>query len=277
MSRAVFQPTAFSRDTTFEYGIENQSVPEVYSEVFGVRGGFWQGWYGAAVSRRENKIRNEDFIGAVPVEGLSPAEFPELAVDTFLLRTKLRWSDPIECGSGIFKKYPYMDSIGALPEVGFTIPNRLAGTESLYLYRSRFGEAKYPFFDLDFNDYQGTVVAVRRDAGFFRNSHWVFTPMVLGPAEFQKSFNTMLDWLFAEPWGGPSMGVSARRTPASEELDYTSEALRLAQYGEQRRVEKLHEIMGGQRWIKNQFEFDAKYRQWKAEKRALEMAEEATF
>lgn len=282
MSRAVFQPTGFNKDTAMLYGVQNQGVPVVYSENFGVTGGFWQGWYGMNVTRQSpsnplTPVRNEDFIGAVPVESFSPSEFPELVVDTGRLHSKLRWSDPDLCGRA-WKDYRFMDSIGALPEVGFTIPNTNAGTESIYLYRSRFEEAKYPFFDLPFNDYQGTVVAVRRDAGFYRTSHWVFTPLVLEPTSFQVAFNTMMDWLFAT-WGGPSFGSAGRgrHLQSREELDYTSDAIRMAQRLEQERQRRRNEIMGGQTTIKNQFEFDKRYRQWQAEKRALELVESATF
>ncbi|MBN4076201.1 hypothetical protein JYT16_00635 [Gemmatimonas aurantiaca] len=286
MSRAVFIPVKFNQDTATSYFVAKTAVPDVYSTIFGVLGGFWQGWYGMNVTRQADPlmarkpVRNEDFIGAVPIDEFA-SDYPELSIDTSRLRTKLRWSDPDVCEdariAGRMKEYRYYDTIGALPEVGFAIPNNQAGTESIYLYRSRFGESKYPFYDLSFNDYQGTVVAVRRDAGFFRNSHWVFTPLVLEPTSFETSFGSMLDWLFAVPWGGPSFGGSARRTPASEELNYTSEANQLAQIREQRRLQQVNEIMGGQVYITNQFEYDVKYRQWKAEQRALEAADAATF
>ncbi|HSG99049.1 MAG TPA: hypothetical protein VLB27_03305, partial [candidate division Zixibacteria bacterium] len=284
MSRAPFQRFPFNSVEPYCYGVANQEVPLVYAQVFGLQGGCYQSWYGMTVQRGIDQkvdstlpdpVRNEDFIGAVPAERFA-SQFPELKVDCNNLRDNLRWASRDDC---IFVlpdiQYPYIDTICALPEVGYAIPITPAGTEGMYLYKSRFGEAKYPFWDLAIDDYQGTVVAVRRDAGQFRAAHWQITPSALAHDSFKVAFHSMMDWLFAEPWGGPSITTgpgTARR--ATTEREYSPELARYAEILQQRRQERLQEILPpGQTTVKDQFEFEKSLKRWQRMNQAAQAAE----
>ncbi len=286
MSRAPFLPGGFDALEPEFYGIDDIRLPIIYAAVFGLQAGMHQAWYGMAVQRGLlleplPTARNEDFIGTEVSEFFTSAEFPPLRVDPILLRDGLRWVDttdpcpklPLSPDSD--KHYPFIDSIPALSEVGFTVPNSVAGTRAIYLYKSLYGEQQYPFWKLDFDNYEGTVVAVRRNAGLFRASHWQFTPTTLEPTSFQIAFNSMLDWLF-QPWGGPTMGV-APVSPPEARTSPNRELKRLAAYQEQQRRETIREIMPpGQRMVTNQIEFNQYLKEWQQIKQAEAEALEAS-
>ncbi len=274
----------------YMYGITptGQGLPLRYAQLFGIQGGFEPSWYGMAVSRNADQsdpvidqlkaVRGEDFIGAVPSELVSSADFPPLSVDPVRLETMLTWLDTTTCSDdkGNLKHYPFMDSIAALPDVGFTIPTTSAGTETLYLYKSRFGEAKYPFWNLTFGDMQGTVVAVRRDGGFFRTSHWQFTPLTMDQDSFQPAFNTMMDWLFARPWGGPSFGKAPNPAPPVPGK-YASEFIELSKSVESVHQNMLNEAFGGKRFFKNQLEYEQQLKDYLQMKKLQAEADEQAY
>lgn len=275
MARSPFIPRGFSNLQPEVYQIADIHIPIIYASIFGIRGGIHQAWYGMSVFRDAARVedstvppveRNEDFIGAAPSEFFSASEFPELTVDPDRLRSGLRWVDTFLCKDSK-THYPFLDSIAALPEVGFTVPITIGGAQAIYLYKSLYGEQEYPFWNLPFKDYEGTVVAVRRNAGLFRASHWQFTPNVLEEASFQIAFNTMLDWLF-QPWGGPTFGV-APLSPPEARTNPDRELRNLAAYMEQKRQATIREIMPpGQRYITNQIEFNQYLKEWQYMKRA---------
>jgi len=276
---AELTPYLYGISTTTTKGLPGgENTP--YADLFGIQGGFESTWWGMAVSRGTHQtipeaellqpVRSEDFIGAEPSELVSSAEFPPLSVDPVRLKNMLTWMDTTANGGcpedkGIVGHYPYMDSLAALPDVGFTIPTTSAGTETLYLYKSRLGEAKFPYWPLSFGDMQGTVVAVRRDGGFFRTSHWQFTPLTLEQNSFQPAFNTMMNWLFARPWGGPSFGTAPNPAPPVSGK-YASEYIRLAKSVESDRQDMLKEAFGGKRF-KNQLEFEGQLKDFLKRKR----------
>ncbi len=273
----------------YAYGISTTSsgLSPQYASLFGIQGGFEPTWVGMAGQRNVacdpligclDPVRSEDFIGAVPSELVSSAEFPPLSVDIDRLDTMLLWTDSATCPTDriVVQQFPFMDSIGALPNVGFTIPITSRGTQTLYLYKSRFGEAKYPFWNLDFGDFQGTVVAVRLDGGFFRTSHWQFTPFALDPVTFQPAFNTMIDWLFARPWGGPSFGQAAQPV-APPSGKYASQYIELARSVEKTRQNMLDEAFVGKRYFKNQLEFEQQLKDYLQMKSIEANAEDKSY
>ncbi|MFQ5607791.1 MAG: hypothetical protein ACE5GA_07570 [Candidatus Zixiibacteriota bacterium] len=286
MSRAPFLPRGFQHLEPVTYGTSDVQVPFIYSSIFGILGGAHQAWYGMAIFRDPARLedstipaveRNEDFVGAATSEFFSSAEFPHLTVDPDRLRDGLRWVNTSICRDSRVH-YPFLDTIAALPEVGFTIPATILGTRAIYLYESLYGEQSYPFWALPFKDYEGTVVAVRRNAGLFRTSHWQISPLVMDSATFQVAFNSMMDWLF-QPWGGLTLG----RAPAFPPLARTRpnrELRRLAAYLEQQRQADLREIMpAGERFVTNQLEFNRRLKEWQgwkaAEARAIAAGESA--
>lgn len=281
MARAPFMERGFSELDPYPFATTPGAVPPIYSNIFGIEGGFFQAWYGMAVQRSRagepgEPVRTEDFVGAITTEFFSTTDFPELAVDPLRLEANIRWNDTLLCEYPRYHSahYPYIDSIASLPEVGYTIPITTIGTESIYLYKSRFGEAKYPFFDLDIDNYEGTVVACRRDAGLFRSSHWQFAPAGLDSATFQVAFNSMMDWLF-QPWGGPSFGRVPMISPRVE--GDMSLFKKLAQFNDDRRQSELAEILPpGQTLVRNQVEYN-RYLQPYVERKQAEEAARAGY
>ncbi len=281
MARPSFIPNGFDKIVPQLYGVGPTQVPKTYGRLFGIRGGYFQAWYGMAVARisdtasplgRLPVFRNEDFVGAVPSELVSESEFPTLSVGFNELRNNLRWADSLDCNLEDKVQYAFVDSVAALPEVDFIVPITSAGTETLYLYKSRFGENVYPFWPLPFGDFQATVVAVRLDQGFTRTSHWSFTPSAMEPASFQIAFSSMMDWLFARPWGGPSFGKAAQ--PIGEPGGkYASLYIELSQQVKRNREQMMNEAFGGKRFFKNQFEYEEQLKSYNEMKRAESAAE----
>ncbi len=292
LGRSSFQAKAPLSDISlipYQYGISTSSsgLSPTYAQLFGIQGGFEPAWVGMAGQRVVAcdpnigclpAVRSEDFIGAATSELVSSSDFPALSVDTSRLRNMLLWTDRNTCSRDfiVVQQFPYMDSIAALPDVGFTIPTTSRGTETLYLYKSRFGEAKYPFWDLDFGDMQGTVVAVRLDGGFFRTSHWQFTPIPLDPVSFQPAFNTMMDWLFARPWGGPSFG-SPVQPVAPPSGKYASQYLELTRSIEANRQDLINEAFAGKRYFKNQLEYEQQLHDYMEMKSIQAAADEQSY
>ena len=279
MSRASFQSRGFDNPAPFCNDISVTGIPFIYSIVFGLEQACNQGWYG--MNRRLN-IRNEDFIGAIPsgAPGVSSTEFPALSIDPQRLKNFLRWADETKCEFEFLTQYPFIDSVAALPAVGYVVPRISVGAEAIYLFKSRFGEGRYPFFDLQTGDgnYNGTVVAIRRDAGFFRVSHWEFTPMAFDTASFQVAFNSMMDWLF-ETWGGPPTGGGSpvsRRTPQTMYSINDYSLATLSNWNRLQAQEQIDELTPpGRRGVRDQYEAEIYIKKY-MERRKLE-AQKAGF
>ena len=200
-----------------------------YSYYFGVQSLVYSGWGYHAFHVTPNRIsgdgqrwcdydsmqtdkrityRIEDFVGAV-----SPTGWPELMVDTVLLRSMYCWSenyqDPVPCfgwggpyqwGGGDWPQVPIPDTLRALPEVNWA--SRVYGTELMYLYKSYYGGSH---FLGEFWNFDGTPVAHRLDRGIFRTVHFCFTPLAMDPVPMQEVINQVFDFLFSsEQFGSPS-------------------------------------------------------------------------
>ena len=143
--------------------------------------------------------RIEDFVGAV-----SPTGWPELKIDTVLLRSRYLWSekfvDPLPCygwgqpfkwGGGNWPQRPLADSVRAFPEVNWA--SRVYGTELMYLYKSIYGGSH---FLGEFYNFDGTPVAHKLDRGIFRTVHFCFTPLAMDPEPMQQVIDEVLTFLW---------------------------------------------------------------------------------
>jgi len=286
MSRAAFQADPFNTFTPYMNEIGPQAIPGVYSFFFGIRGSWWEAWYGMGISRASPAIfpdsgppvRNESFIGAVPVPGsISPSEFPELSVNSELLGRRLRWNDISVCPAAFpdpsqnFPSYPYYDTLPCLPEVGYLVRT---DADPVYLFKSRYGQDTYPYWPIK---YDGRVVAVRKDLIFLRTSHWNFTPSVMDSASFQVAFSSMMNWLF-EPWGGPSNKVAPanRRSPielASSNPRAQEGIIRVYQYLEEKRKHDMEGAVGGRILVRNSLSYNKAYKTWSVNEKKKAAAE----
>ncbi len=98
MSRASFQETPFNTLQPYFGETSPQGLPGEYAFIFGIRGYFWQAWYGMAIERVRYgldsgpPLRNEDFVGTYPLpDFVDTTLYPRLSLDTDLLRRRLRW------------------------------------------------------------------------------------------------------------------------------------------------------------------------------------------
>ena len=168
--------------------------------------------------------RIEDFVGAV-----SPTGWPDLNIDTVLLRERYFWNedyqDPLPCfgwggpyqwGGGGWPQVPMPDTLRALPEVNWA--SRVYGTELMYLYKSFYGGSH---FLGEFWNFDGTPVAHQLDRGLFRTVHFCFTPLAMDPEPMQLVINEVLAYLFNPEQFEP---VSSVRYPGAKAEASVTEA-----------------------------------------------------
>jgi hypothetical protein len=160
-----------------------------YQFFFGVLQYTFPGWSQYFYDNQDGCPRTEDFIGTL---SLDEDQWPELAVDTNLLRRRYRWE-----GANCFNPppqfpfYPYMQSLGSIPQVGWFV--RAFDTEVMYLYKSFYGNEHGIFRNLSF---QGRPVGIRLNRGLFRTVHFLFSPLALKQVTAQPMVNGVLSWLY---------------------------------------------------------------------------------
>jgi hypothetical protein len=162
----------------------------MYQYYFGIRQTTYPGWsshllrvtpgYGIGVPRTEH------FIGTL---SLDPDQWPELAIDTALLRSRYLWEGSID--PLVFPFYPFLSEIGALPQVGWCV--RSFDSEAMYLFKSKYGNEHGIYTDLSFH---GRPVGIRLNRGLFRTVHYMFTPLALEPTSGQQMLNGVMNWLY---------------------------------------------------------------------------------
>ncbi len=150
-----------------------------YATFFGVEEYQFTGWTWWALKGEPEKYRIEDFIGAL---SLNTDRWPNLVVDTALLHRRYVWPS----------RYPWADSLGALPEVGWAVRNS-STTEAMYLYKSLYGADHFLGAGYSFH---GRPVAHRLNGGLFRTMHWLFTPLSIKEPACQQIVNSVFDWLY---------------------------------------------------------------------------------
>ncbi|MEW5795858.1 MAG: hypothetical protein AB1772_05810 [Candidatus Zixiibacteriota bacterium] len=177
----------------FPTGSPYREVPanSQYQFYFGVLQYTFPGWSSPFYRDSTNFgcPRTEDFIGTL---SLDEDRWPELAVDTSLLRIRYRWqgrncfNPPTQ-----FPFQPYMANLGSIPQVGWVV--RSFDSEVMYLYRSLYGNEHALDRKLSF---QGRPVGIRLNRGLFRTVHFNFTPLALKRATMQPMVNDVLSWLY---------------------------------------------------------------------------------
>ncbi|MEW5794838.1 MAG: hypothetical protein AB1772_00625 [Candidatus Zixiibacteriota bacterium] len=158
-----------------------------YGFFFGVVSTEFPGWgYGIFRTDDGNGYglpRREDFVGAV---SQNDQLWPELSVDTSLLRSRYRWSGSID--PPVYPYYPFIDTIGALPQVGCAEP--VPEAEVMYLYRSLYG------VDSVRAPYANKPVMHRLERDYSRTVHSMFTPLSITITAAQQLVSIVLDWLY---------------------------------------------------------------------------------
>lgn len=144
--------------------------------------------------------RVEHFKGTLT---LDENRWPELSIDTARLHNQYKWS------------LGWVDSLGALPEVGWMV--RTFETEVLYLYKSLYGQNHFLGNDLSFH---GRPVAHRLNRGVFRTMQTLFTPQAFEQSTAQVFVNRSLDWLYA-----PFVTSSSSRTASNSTAAVSNEEL----------------------------------------------------
>ncbi len=155
-----------------------------YMVYFGVDSVRFTGWLAyVGVNEEPSTQRIEDFIGAYTLrEG-----WPSLPVDSANLHGRYRWGAPDDYDGRLV----YMDSLHALPEVGWAA--RRNGTEALYLYHSLYG----PIHPLGQSfSYDGAPVAHRTETNYFRTVFTAFTPLSIQNDSAQIFVDSIMNWLF---------------------------------------------------------------------------------
>lgn len=186
-----------------------------YQYFFGVQQYTFPGWSSYFYVYQTGCPRTEDFIGTL---SLDEEQWPPLEIDTFLLRNRYKW-EGTNCitnpDSITFPFYPYMPTLGALPQVGWFV--RTYETECMYLYKSLYGSEHAIFRSLSF---QGRPVGIRLNRGLFRTVHFLFTPLAMKVATGQPMANGVLNWLYDGRLSQSSAGkLSGQEASLSEDLD----------------------------------------------------------
>ena len=162
-----------------------------YQYFFGVQAYIFPGWSGGFYTTSDGDglglPRTEDFIGTL---SLDEEQWPDVTIDTSLLRTVYAWAGTINPPAFPFR--PYLPELGALPQVGWCV--RSFESEAMYLYKSMYGNEHAQFSHLSFH---GRPVGIRLNRGLFRTVHMLFTPHALEPTTAQVMVNGVLDWLWA--------------------------------------------------------------------------------
>ncbi|MCD6250604.1 MAG: hypothetical protein J7J98_09770 [candidate division Zixibacteria bacterium] len=188
-----------SPDYQYFFGIQQTTFPGWSSGFFNNTDG-----YGLGLPRTEH------FIGTL---SLDEDKWPELAVDSVLLRTRYKWEGSID--PLVFPFYPYMSDLGALPQVGWCV--RTFDTEAMYLFKSLYGNEHAQFTELS---YHGRPVCVRLNRGLFRTVHFMFTPLALEPTSAGVMIDGVMDWLFdGRTTGLTSSGRTDRNAALSADLE----------------------------------------------------------
>jgi len=181
----------------FFFGVQQYTFPGWSAGFFNLEGGWGFGL-----------PRTEHFIGTL---SLDEEQWPELAVDTNLLRDRYHWEGTID--PPVFPFVPYLPELGALPQVGWCV--RTFDTEAMYLFKSKYGSEHAIFRRLSFH---GRPVGIRLNRGLFRTVHFLFTPMALEQAGAQEITNNVLNWLYDGRVELSSAGKFAKNDAAASEL-----------------------------------------------------------
>lgn len=154
-----------------------------FALYFGVDSVRFTGWgYYANIGAANPTFRIEDFVGAYPLK----STWPVLAIDTANLHGRYQWLEGV-----YFNHLKWIDSLGALPEVGWAFRNN--ASDPLYLYKSMYG----PIHPLGQQfSYEGAPCAHRMQSNLFRTVFFAFTPLGLQDGPAQVVVDSVMNWLY---------------------------------------------------------------------------------
>ncbi len=183
-----------------------------YQFFFGVQQTTFPGW-GEGLRQGGDgygygRPRPEHFIGTL---SLDPDQWPELAIDTALLRTRYEWNGSLEPLAPPF--YPYLSELGALPQTGWCV--RTFDTEVMYLFKSLYGQEHAIRSELSFH---GRPVAIRLNRGLFRTVHFMFSPLAIEETAGFEMINGVLSWLYDGRVELTSAGKNTRHQSLASDL-----------------------------------------------------------
>ena len=194
-----------------------------YSRYFGVESVIYSSWGAHAYVAEQpgptadnffQTRRIEDFIGAIGMTDDLGVSWPDINIDTVLLRDRYWWNalfqasytnpndtiwihhfeSPFKWGGalpGELRQMPLPEGLRALPEVDWAV--RTYGTQIMFLYKSWYGRS-HPLGEQF--AFQGSPVGHRYNAGVFKTVHWSFTPLAMDTIPMQQVMNRVLDWLY---------------------------------------------------------------------------------
>jgi hypothetical protein len=198
---------------SFGAGYSISLAPDDYTYFFGVTSSVFSGWAGYIFDNDDGNgfglPRIEDFVGAKAEDSV---HWPDLEIDTALLRCRLSWRGSIDPPA--YPYYPFLPEVGALPEVGWAEPS--ADAEVLYRYRSLYGSS-HPVSP--YLIFENRPVMHRLDRGLFRTVHASFAPYAMSPATGQPMINAVLDWLLLPRIEDSRSGTRVSAAPATSTFD----------------------------------------------------------
>ncbi|MDF1545529.1 MAG: hypothetical protein P1R58_10550 [bacterium] len=174
-----------------------------YAFYFAAEGVSFQGWLAYLFVDPSdpfpNPVRIEDFTYADPlVSSWSGYQWPELHIDTALLHANYNWRPAENPPFGW--DYQWDPNLAALPEVNwmsfrtsFFERGTQVKSEPMYLYGSKYGSGTLPN---GWPTFQGSPVAHRVKADYFRTVHMSFTPLAMNPEDFKIVADSMLNFLY---------------------------------------------------------------------------------
>jgi len=183
-------PFYLAKDSPFLY---YPDIPSPYQTFFGLDNYRYTGWVGFIMASFTNPayyIRFEDFIGAEVIDNAydlfdDPSVF-NFAIDSALLKNRYNWNAAF---------YPWMDTLWALPEVGYLSKNSTA--KPLYEFRSLYADNEN---GNGFEVNNGRVVAIAKKSQLYRTMHFSFNLLAIDSITAQAIFNESMNWLSVQPF-----------------------------------------------------------------------------
>jgi len=187
-------------------GGSGQSVPQFgervsgqYAFYFGVKELNYSSWW-SFLPKLNGGIRDariESFVGAYSLmEGL-----PDLSIDTALLHANYKWPEALSAG--------WDPDVAALPEVDWMSSNSRAvggvrrDVEGMFLFKSKYGQGGAAVGIEGLKEYDGSPVAHRVTASYFKTANFLFTPLAFEQTTFQVVSDSVLNFLYEPELAAP--------------------------------------------------------------------------
>lgn len=206
--------------------VDFELVPDdKYSRYFGVSSVIYSSWgaFAFVLDQPEptspdfyQTRRIEDFVGVYGMTDDLNVSWPDINIDTVLLRDRYWWNyqigetmdtlpghtpnwyqhfeSPYKWGGARdfeVRQMPLPDGLRALPEVDWAV--RTYGTQIMFLYKSWYGRS-HPLGEQ--YSFEGSPVGHSYNSGVYKTVHWSFTTLAMDTIPMQQVLNNVLDWLY---------------------------------------------------------------------------------